>query len=162
MMCVCISFAYICVDWVICSHSACFFFPLFFKEIEYLITFAMKRTNNSEKAGETTVTIPLHGKSSSLSRLPCCRPVFLEVRGGCGCHGKNSSCHLCARLAAVFTFLSLLLHSAAPRDRCYSPHCVHRKICLEGQHSVPEATPLGSGGGSNPRLSDPRALFLNH
>ena len=98
--------------------SRCSLFFFFFKEIEYLITFAVKKSISSEKAEETTVKVPLYRKSSPLYKIPCL-PVFYEILDGCGCHDKNSSCHLCASLAAVFTFLYFLLHSAAPRDRRY-------------------------------------------
>lgn len=48
-MCVCIQFAYSCVDWVIYSHGA-FSFSSFVKEIEYLITFAVKKNPSAVKS----------------------------------------------------------------------------------------------------------------
>ena len=117
IMYVCIQFAYICVDWVICSHGA-FSFSSFLKKLNIWSPLQRKKSISSEKAEETTVKVPLHRKSSPLYKIPCL-PVFYKILDGCGCHDKNNSCHLCARLAAVFTFLHFLLHLAAPRDGCY-------------------------------------------
>lgn len=136
-MCVCIQFVYIYVDWVIYSQGA---FSFFFKEIEYLIIFAVKRTNNSKKAVETIKSPFLEITSY---KIPCLL-IFYEIFDACGWRGKNSSCRLCARPAALFTF-PYLIHLAAPRDRCYLPS-TYGKTGLDGQHNLPKVTPMVSGG----------------
>lgn len=59
-MCVCIQFAYIYAEWIIYSPGACFFFLSF--QRNRIFIFAMKRTNNSKKAVETTVKAPTSGR----------------------------------------------------------------------------------------------------
>lgn len=123
------------------SIPSVFSYSLFFKEMEYLIIFAMKRTNNSKNGVETIKSFFLE---NTFTRFPVYQsfmrfwiPVVSMVK---------ITATICMPSQLLYLLFNTLFYSAAQKRKCYL-QSTYGQTGLEGQHNLPKLTPIGHGRG---------------